>query len=111
MKKSIKPNKAVDLVRTFFTKKGFATTTGNHVNSNGADLVILKGSNAFRIEVKSAFYSSRAWQVGKSGTKDNDFIAIVFPSGDIQIEDWESHISKCQKNGKRSLTKIATLFV
>ena len=110
-KQEIKAQKSVSLVRKYFKRLGYTATSKSNVKSNGYDLVIIKGSKSFAVEIKTAFYSCRSWQVGKTFNTKNDFIAIVMPNNIIHIEDWESHREKCNKNGKRTLTKIVNLYV
>lgn len=102
---------SVKLVRNYFKKMGYKTTAKSKPTANGYDLVVLKDEKSFSIEVKTAFLNSRSWQVGKTHNKENDFIAIVFPNKKIHFELWKDHKEKCTKNGKRSLTKIASLYV
>jgi hypothetical protein len=107
----IKALNSVKLATKYFKKLGYKATEKSSVTSNGYDIVILKKDKSFTIEVKSAFYSSRSWLIGKTFDKENDFIAIVMPNNEIHIEDWNSHKAKCKRNGRRCITKIVNLYI
>lgn len=104
-------NNSVDKVRKYFKNLGYHVTDKSKPTANGHDLVIIKGSKSFTVEVKTCFYSARSWKVGKTFGLKNDFIAIVMPSGQVYIEEWDSHKEKCSKNGTRALTKITNLYI
>lgn len=105
-----KAEDSVELVRKYFKELGFDVTTKSKPTSNGHDLVVLKNDKSFRVEVKTAFYSARSWKVGKTHELEHDFIAIVF-NNKIHFEDWKEHKNKCSKNGQRTLTKLAGIYV
>lgn len=101
-----------EVVGDFLLSKGFAVSINKSINSNGIDLVAIKNSNHFLIEVKKANKSNRAISVSslnKSGIR-SDYIAIVTPKNNIIFQTIEDHLKLISKKGTRGVTKLVNLY-
>lgn len=106
----MKDNRSVIIARNFFKRLGFQTSTSRNPSANGTDLHIRKNNKYFSVEVKSAFYSSRSWRVNKTLRVHDDYIAIVFPNGEIHIESMKDHLMKCNSVGNRAVSNLAAIY-
>jgi hypothetical protein len=102
---------SVAIAADFFRSLGFVVIGENKsVNANGTDLVIKRDSKAYNVEVKAVHFSSRSWQVSKFIKNTDDLVAIVFPSGIVQIESARDFRSLCPPKGARKITEVAHII-
>jgi len=106
-----KAENSVEIVRSYLHANGWITTNKISCSANGRDIVAVRRGESAIIEVKSAIYSSRAWKVKKVLDSSVDYIAIVFPNGKIHFDTIRMHLSECSKNGDRSLTGLAKIYM
>lgn len=88
--------------------KGWQVFDINKDTTNGPDLTIAKNGKSFRVEIKKACKSTRAYittPVGKSG-KQCDLIIIILPNEDLIIQPMSEHLKLCAKNGSRAITQL-----
>ena len=78
-------------------------------NANGPDIVAVK-DDICTFEVKRARRSTRCWKVSKTQRFNDDYVAIVMPSGRVHFEEMSSHKEKCSKDGTRRVTKLVKLY-
>lgn len=103
--------KSVLAAAHFFEKLGFQVLgKDKNISSSGPDLTIIAGHRAYRVEVKTATFSSKAWKVTKTNRVNDDYVAIVFPSGAVHVEPMVDHSQKCAATGARSLTAIGLIY-
>ena len=90
-------------------KLGFKIMSVGSPNANGPDIYASKNGKPFSFEVKSLKKTARnSYQtnpVEKNRINDN-FIAVVFPSGYVLIEPMKAHLNSCTKMGYRTLTEL-----
>ena len=101
-------NKEERVVREKLLALGFVVSNQKSDCANGVDLIAMKDGKPFLIEVKKAYYNSRAWKipkVQKSGLV-SDIIAVVI-NDYVIFESMKDHLKLCDKGGFRSITKIA----
>ena len=91
-----------------FKKMGYEILTVVDGTANGPDMHIKKDNLVFRVEIKKARISKRSMAVHpvEENRKNDDLIAIVFPSGYILIEPMQDHLFSCSDSGSRSLFGI-----
>lgn len=102
---------AVDTARRFFQSAGYAVPVPNHVCAHGPDLcIMMRDRKAVAVEVKLVMWNKNAWRVNRVTRKTDQFIAMVFPSGRVQVESLKDHLKLCNKSGDRYLTALGKLF-
>ncbi|RTL05285.1 hypothetical protein EKK58_08480 [Candidatus Dependentiae bacterium] len=75
-------------------------------NENGPDIWVLKNGVPYSIEVKKCKITKRnSVQVPpvEKNRRNDDFIAIIHPSGYILFEPMKHHLSSCTPKGYRTL--------
>lgn len=111
---------AVEKAREHFRALGFYVSDAEHPAKNGSDLDIWRADPAgdhlppvFRasVEVKCigvdrGFYRAR----DRHRKKGEDFIAFVFPSGYVHVEDFATHERLRCADGGRHFTKLGRLL-
>lgn len=87
---------------------GFRTLGLSHPNKNGADLFVIKGTRAFSVEIKTAEPQRNSYRIRRVEAKrrNDDFIAIVFPSGYVLLEPMKQHLKLCSPSGQRTITGL-----
>lgn len=77
---------------------------------HGPDLKCRIGNMEWTVEVKRArrMSSGRSYEtdIVCKNRKSDDLIAIVMPNGAVVIDSMKNHLSKCQRGGCRSVTKM-----
>lgn len=105
---------AVDRARAHLQYLGYIVPVPSGVCVQGADLNIYKSqfpkAKKFTVEVKLAMWNKRAWRVNRVTRIHDDYIAIVFPSGHVQLEAMGDHLTLCSGSGDRYLTSLGRLF-
>lgn len=89
-------------------KKGWKVFDIKHDHANGIDLTISKNERTYRVEIKRAFKTARAWRinkVGKSGI-NCELLIIILPNEDIIIQPMKEHLILCTKSGNRHITEL-----
>jgi|SRR3990170_2073260 len=98
----------------YFESTGFIVLKPKHKNANGADLIIIKNNEAFKIEIKQAEYKkNKTWQVQpiqKNRMKD-DFVLIMHKEIIVEIIAMEDHLKLCSKKGYRPMTQRMKLII
>lgn len=92
------------------TRLGFEVLKTNHQNANGTDMQASKNGVCYNFEIKQASKTTRSWRVGKTFSKTDDYVAIVFPKGDVHIEPMSEHLMKCSADGSRRITALAKIY-
>jgi hypothetical protein len=108
LKKHQKADDSVKRVRADLEAKGFTVTGHRDVSANGPDLTAIRGDVGFTVEVKSAFFTKRAWKIQPAKRVHDDFIAVVFPNGAIHYETMKQHQDMVGTRS-RCLTSIARI--
>lgn len=96
------------LVEHNIKQKGWLVFDVNKDTTNGPDLTIARNGKSYRVEIKKACKSSRAWKVtpvGKSG-KNCELIIIILPNNELIIQPMIDHLSLCSKGGSRFITLL-----
>jgi hypothetical protein len=102
---------AVDTARRFFQAIGYSVPIPNHVCANGPDIAVtMPNRKVIHVEVKLAMWNKKAWRVNRVTRKKDEFIAIVFPSGFVHVDEMKDHLKLCCKSGDRYLTALGRLF-
>lgn len=111
---------AIEKAILHFRALGFSVSDPLDPAANGCDLSIWRPNPAgaelpplmsAQVEVKFVGFSQRAWRAqGRHMRTGDDFIAYVFPSGHVWVEDFASHEKLRNRGGIRHLTMIAKLF-
>lgn len=96
----------------YFRALGFTVSDPLDPDVNGHDLEITKSNGrTFKVEVKAVGFSKRAWRIRDRHLRcGDDFIAFVFPSGRVYVEDFKTHEKLRCKDGGRHLSMIAQLY-
>jgi hypothetical protein len=85
---------------------GFTPLKRKHRNANGPDITAIKDHSAYTFEVKVARVTKRgSLQVPpvEHNRRNDDFILIVLPKGQVIIESMADHLSRCTSKGYRTL--------
>jgi len=75
-------------------------------NENGPDIIVIKNKKPFKVEVKKCRITKRnSVQVPpvEKNRKQDDFIAIIHPTGYVLFEPMENHLKNCTSKGYRTL--------
>jgi len=107
-RKNKKARDAEILAAAYFRNNGFQVDL---TSGMGPDLILKKNDLTLTCEVKSTTeskYHPNCFIVAKISPNrmEDDIVAIVLPSGVVHVEPMKSHLSKCQKHGARSVTKL-----
>lgn len=107
----LKEELSFKLVSKEFEKMGFNIIAQCLTkNSPGADLHIQKGNMVLRVEIKNARIkdgrNSSEIPPVEEARKNDDLIAIVFPSGYVLIEPMKQHLTCVGEYGSRSFYGI-----
>lgn len=102
---------APNIVADKLIELGFEILKVNKKTANGTDLQAIKNGVCFNFEIKQASKSTRSWRVGKTLSKTDDYIAIVFADKYVHFEPLSEHLNKCSKDGSRRITELAKLYV
>ena len=101
---SVKVNELTPVIKTL-RRLGYKTTKPRHKNSNGVDIFAIKNNYVLSVEIKLAIkpkgkntYRIRGVEHNR---KNDDLIAILFPSGYVLLEPMEDHLSCCNSQGDR----------
>lgn len=97
-----------DKVAEKLKAKGWLVFDINKDSANGPDLTIARNGKSYRVEIKKASRSSRAWKttpVGKSGALC-DLVVIILPNNELLIQPMEEHKLMCSKSGARAMTTL-----
>jgi len=88
-----------------FRSLGF---TVEQVDAIGPDLKCKIGNLTWTVEVKRVTKGSRSLRVScvRPLRRADDLVAMVFPDNRIYIDSMKNHLSKCSKNGSRSVTGL-----
>jgi hypothetical protein len=103
-------SRSVDIARAYFLDLGYHVTQKRSVSANGPDLVILSGSDSFRVEVKTSSLNKRAWRVPPVLRQEDDLVALVFPSGAVHVDSMSDHQALCTLSGYRYVTVLGRLY-
>ena len=93
-------------VKKLLRKMSFKPLAQSFGTKNGVDIWALKNGRVYSVEVKKVKsqrgnnFSVRA--VEKNRTND-DFIAIVMPSGYVLFEPMKDHLKSCSAKGTRNI--------
>lgn len=102
---SIKIDDNTIRVKKYLKLLGYRTTTPKHPNCNGSDLFAISDNYVLSVEIKSVDKKSNGNVFRVRGVskprKEDDLIAIVFPSGYVLIEPMRDHLKCCNKQGDR----------
>jgi hypothetical protein len=101
---------AVDRARAELQRMNYQVEPPQGVCVQGPDLVATRGQKRFTVEVKLAIYHRRAWQVNRVTRKDDDVIAIVWPSGAVWFDLMSQHLACVGASGDRYLTALGRFF-
>lgn len=91
-----------------FELMGYKILTIVAGTENGPDMHIKKDELIFRVEIKKARKSNRSMAVHpiENNRKNDDFVAVVFPSGYVFIEPMQDYLMNCADSGSRSFFGI-----
>ena len=106
------PKAAEELVRNHLVGKGFTVSRqGESENANGIDIVAIKDTQAFLIEVKLVSEGRRNTTVTPVLTagKTCDYVALVTPKQNIIFQPMTEHLALCSKNGSRGVTQLVRI--
>lgn len=92
----------------FFETMGYQVIVSGKGTANGPDLHIVKDNLVLRVEVKKARRCKRSMAVHpvEPARRNDDMVAVEFPSGYVLIEPMKDYLSCCAKNGSRSFFGI-----
>lgn len=92
-----------------FANLGFSV---EQTEGRGPDLICKLGPWTYTVEVKRAFFSSKAWMVAKVKPKrlSDDLMAIVMPNSYVYIDSMDCHLSKAAPTGARCITSLVKEF-
>lgn len=96
----------------YFRRLGFSVSNPTHTCTKGPDLKIQRHEKVYKVEVKyvgKSLRTRRVKRVLKKRQKD-DFVAMVFPSGWVQVEAMQDHLKLCAKDGSRHIGRLAKLY-
>ncbi len=105
---------AVKQVRDYFKVLGYqilAEPKSQH--TSGPDLTIVGKKVALRIEVKTARQTKKnCWQVRgvEKNRLQDDIVAIVFPRGQIHLEEMSQWAKTVAKDGSRGISLLGRLY-
>lgn len=89
-------------------RAGFKTLGAEkHKNANGPDLYAIRNDRVYTVEVKQARIQRQdCAQVHpvEPNRRNDDLIAIGFPSGNVLIEPMQDHLRACSEKGWRSIS-------
>lgn len=91
-----------------FEAMGYKILTQAKKTANGPDLHVIRDGVVFRVEVKKARKSKRSMAVHpvEPLRRNDDLIAITFPSGYVLIYPMEDYLKSCAPCGSRSFFGI-----
>lgn len=83
---------------------GYQILTIAKDTGNGPDLHIMRDGCVFRVEIKKARKTKRSMAVHpvEDARKNDDLVAVEFPSGYVLIEPMKDYLKNCAPNGSRS---------
>ena len=92
------------VIQDAFIKMGYKILTVANKTANGPDMHVQKEGIVLRVEMKKARYIKRSSSVHpvESLRKNDDLIAIEFPSKYVLIEPMKDHLKACSEKGTRS---------
>lgn len=100
-----------NLVANLLTSQGF---TVKQTTKKGPDIVATLGDLTLTVEVKKAVKNTNGnyYRTHKvcDKRKSDDLVAIVMPNGAVYIEHMSDHLSKCNDDGRRTITHIVSMF-
>ena len=108
--KHLKAEESVSRCCEFLVGLGYSVST-RHVTANGHDIVALRRGKALTIEVKTAFYSARAWKTSRIFNCTSDLVCVVFPCGYCLFEDSRHYTKTAAKSGEKCYTKVGSLLL
>lgn len=100
----------MEKVKAALDTLGFTVTRVAKRNENGPDVWALKDGQPYSFEVKHArILRAKTSQIPpvEKGRRDDDFIAIVLPSGYVLVEPMKDHLKSCSPKGYRTLRGMA----
>ncbi len=100
---------AVHVVSIDLASKGFTVSGRRNVSANGPDLTIIRGDFAATVEVKAAFFTKRAWKIGRVKRLGDTFLATVFPNGAIHYDTIKDHVDMVGER-ERCLTHLGRIY-
>jgi hypothetical protein len=91
-----------------FSNMGYEILTMVEGTKNGPDLHIKKDDLVLRVEIKKARPSKRSMAVHpiEPSRKNDDLVAVVFPSGYVFIEPMKDYLFNCSDCGTRSFLEF-----
>ncbi len=91
-----------------FQKMGYEILTMVEGTKNGPDMHIKKNDLVLRVEIKKARAIKRSMAVHpiEPARKNDDLVAVVFPSGYVFIEPMQDYLFNCSDCGTRSFFGI-----
>ncbi len=91
-----------------FESMGYEILTICKDNANGPDMHVRKGNVVLRVEIKKARQSNRSMAVHpiEHSRKNDDLVAVYFPSGYVFIEPMQDYLMNCSDSGSRSFFGI-----
>lgn len=77
----------------------------------GPDVLAFAHNKTWKIEVKPANLNGARWRTNKvtDKRKSDDLVAIVLPNQSVYFDTMKHHLSKCVKDGSRSVGSIVRL--
>jgi len=94
--------------RKAFEAMGYKILTVAGKTANGPDMHVMRGDVILRVEIKKARNVKRSMAVHpvEVNRRNDDLIAIEFPSGYVLIEPMADHLRSCAPSGSRSFFGI-----
>lgn len=112
-KKKMKFASGTLLVKKYFENLGYNVLNPKHMNSNGADINIIKNNEVYRIEIKdirkTKGNSYRSEPICENRRND-DFVVLVYKNNIIDILSMKDHLSLCSESGIRIITNKINLL-
>lgn len=94
-------------VTTAINQMGYRVIFWNEPkNANGPDCVIQKdGGRPMTLEVKKLWRKAGSWSCSPVSPprRQDDWIAIIFPTGYVLLEPMRDHLKCCAPTGARSI--------
>lgn len=104
--------KQLKLVVASAKKLGFKVLSkSKYLSSHGSDLWLIDSNKRpisveiKRVQVKKCDGSFEIDPVSRNRRND-DLVAIIFPTEYVLIEPMKDHLKNCNKSGRRSITKL-----
>lgn len=93
-------------IKPYLDKLGYQILSSAGKHNIGPDIWLLKNNKPYSMEIKKArMTAKKSIQVPpvEKNRLNDDFIAIIHPSGYVLIEEMKQHLKCCAPSGSRTL--------